>query len=1079
VPPLRFGVLGPLAVWRDGEQVEVAGRRVRMLLALLLLDPGRPVPAGRLVDELWGEDPPADAANALQSLASRLRASLAADRLVDWRGGGYRLAVDPDAVDAHRFERLVREGRAAPPARAGAVLRSALELWRGEPLSGVGEPGFAEAAAARLRELRLSAVEGLAEAELACGRAAALVPELEALVAGHPLDERLRGLLMRALYASGRQADALALYERTRRAIGEELGVEPSAELQRLHLAMLRREPELEGGRGAGTDGEPSDAAVKGPPSGPPAQLTSFVGREDDLRRVAGLLRQRRLVTLTGPGGAGKTRLALEVAGTAPAAWEGVCVVELAPLRDPADVPEALLAALGLREASLVERQGRRSTDPLQRLLGALASSRALLVVDNCEHLVAEVARLLDAVLARCPSVRVLATSREPLGVAGEALHPLAPLALPPDTLASDAGSYAAVRLFCDRAAAVRPGFGLDAANVVVVVQVCRRLDGLPLAIELAAARLRSLSVEEVAARLDDRFGLLTAGSRTALPRHQTLRAVVDWSWDLLESPERALLRRLSVFSGGATVESAEHVCAAGEVRVAEVLDLLASLVDKSLLEAAETPGGTTRYRLLQTMRAYGLERLAEAGEGEALARRHAEFLCELAERADRELRGRDQLAWIARVDAEHDNFRAALRWALDAGEASLAVRLANRLSWYWAVRGFRAESHRWVSAALALPGEVDPAERADALTTNAFGLVERANYQGAVDAMESARGLYDRSGRRPGSRFLTVQPLLAAFGGDAELGRAEAARLLADPGLDAWTRAGILLNLGQLETFDGQVRGAAQHYREAAEHFRSLEERWGLVQALEELADFAEQRGDYPEAETALREAEERAEELGAREDMAGLAVRQGVVRMLTGDGERGAADVERGLRLAGELGSRETLLSARATLGNLARQRGDLPEARRTLEDGLRLAPSGAEIPPFRVILLILLGMVAEEEGDAAQALALQREAVDQITDSDLPFRLPWERILLAGALVGLAGACALAGDPERAAVLLGAVTTLRGDTPMSPSERRDQDRIAGRARRALGDERYRRAHQRGAAMSYREAVDYVRRR
>ncbi|MBO0682903.1 MAG: AAA family ATPase, partial [Candidatus Dormibacteraeota bacterium] len=1026
---------------------------------------------------------PADAANALQSLVSRLRAVLGQEGAVEWRAGGYLLAVEPESVDARRFERLLREGEEAlgsDPVAARELLREALSLWRGDPLAGLADGGGGQAEAARLRELRLGAVERLVETELARGEQAILLPELEALVAEQPLDERLRGLLMRVLYASGRQADALALYDRTRRLFREELGVEPSAQLQRLHLGVLRRDPGLEGPAAPAAGDEPAPSR---PETNLRAPLTSFVGRQRDLERVESLVRDHRLVTLVGPGGSGKTRLALEVAArlaAAPAGLDAVRLVELAPLSDTVDLPQALLSALGLREAGLVDRRAPGAADPVERLVEALSPSRTLILLDNCEHLVEQVARLADTILARCPLVRVLATSREPLALAGEALHPVGPLELPPaavDLEAADADE--AVRLLCDRAAAARPGFALNDANLPAVVQVCRRLDGLPLAIELAAARLRSLSVQEVAARLDDRFGLLTGGSRTALPRHQTLRAVVDWSWDLLENPERVLLRRLSVFAGGATVEAAEQVCGVDGLHTTEVLNLLAVLVDRSLLEPAESDGGATRYRMLETVRAYAAERLREAGEEQRCRMRFSEFFAGLTGSADRELRGRDQLTWMARLDADLDNFRAALRSALDAGDAPLALRLANALSWYWSIRGLRGERHRWVSAALALSGEAEPAQRATALTVYALGLVERNRFEEALNAILSAGDLYERSGSRPSPSYLSLQPLLATFRGDHEAGRREAGRLLADPDIDEWTRASIVLSLAQLETFDGRMRDATRHYATAEQLFRGLGERWGLVQALQELADFAEQRGDYKEAERALTEAIAPAEELGAREDMAGLAIRLGVVRMLMGDEDGGGPWLERGLRLARELGSRETLIGAQASLGNLARQRGDLPEARRRFEEGLLLSPGGSDIPPFRAFLLGGLAKVAEEEGEEARCLALNQEALELITSTRLPFSVPWTRLLLVDSLLGFAGALALAGDPERGAVLLGAGDALRGDTPLSPLDRRDLDRTTARVRGALGPKRYEAARRRGAAMSYDEVVDYARRR
>src|SRR5262249_31576758 len=426
----------------------------------------------------------------------------------------------------------------------------------------------------RFEELRLDALTARVEAELACGAHTGLVAELEALVAAYPLNERLRGLLMRALYASGRQADALAADERARTILRDELGTDPAPELQRLHVAILRRDPSLEA------------AAAALPPTNLRAQPTSFVGRDELMGRLRQLLEGSRLVTLVGPGGAGKTRLAAELAARERSRYaDGVWMVELAPLSDQADVPQSVLAALGLRERGLLERGGGPVTEPLDQLLGALAGRRLLLVMDNCEHVVELAARIAEAIVGHCPGVRSLATSREPLVVTGETLCPVPSLRLPPEDVApADAAGYAAIRLFLDRASAARPDFALTADTVAAVVQICRRLDRLPLAVELAAARPPSLSVAQGAPRLDDRFALLTGGTRTALARHQTLRAVVDWSWDLLDEPEQTLLRRFSVFAGGATLEAAERACTGDGLARADILDILASLVDKSLV---------------------------------------------------------------------------------------------------------------------------------------------------------------------------------------------------------------------------------------------------------------------------------------------------------------------------------------------------------------------------------------------------------------------------------------------------------------------------------------------------------------
>ena len=465
-------------------------------------------------------------------------------------------------------------------------------------------------------------LEDRVEADLAAGATDRLVAELEELVAGHPLSERLGGQLVRALALRGAQADALGAYARLRARLADELGIDPSPELQALHVAVLR--------------GELAPTAPATPPAGrrpnrPPARrwpatnlrspITSFVGRGDDLARIMEAFAGARLVTLTGPGGAGKTRLAAEAAARLLDRMpDGVWLAELASVADPVDLPQAVLSLFGAREQRLLAAPGATAVAPLDRLVEAIGDRRLLLVADNCEHLVEAVAKLVDHLLARCPRLSVLATSREPLGIAGELLHPVGPLAVPDgDVSPAEALAYPAVRLLADRGAAARPGFSVDQATLEPVLGICRALDGMPLAIELAAARFHALSPEQVAARLDDRFRLLADGRRSTLGRHQTLRAVIDWSWELLGAAEQVLLRRLAVFAGGATLEAAERVCAgpglAGPA-ADEVLYLLAGLVDKSLVVAAELDGGGVRYRMLETVRAYGAERLGGGRRG-------------------------------------------------------------------------------------------------------------------------------------------------------------------------------------------------------------------------------------------------------------------------------------------------------------------------------------------------------------------------------------------------------------------------------------------------------------------------------
>jgi predicted ATPase/DNA-binding SARP family transcriptional activator len=1068
---VRYGILGPLTVWRDDRQLEIGGPRVRVLLALLLLDPGRVVPAGRLIEGLWGLEPPAGAANALQTLVSRVRTALAPERPVESRAGGYVLLAEPDQVDARRFERLLEEGKhaltGAQPRRAGELLRSSLALWRGDPLPELAETGAAQAEVARLTQLRLAAIEHRIEADLAGGPDTGLVAELEALIAEHPLHERFRGLFIRTLYAQGRQADALNAYEQTRRLLRDELGIDPSPELQKIHLAILKRDPGLDPG------------AAPAPTSNLPAQLTSFVGREQDLRRVAELLDGNRLVTLVGPGGAGKTRLAIELGGQLLRDFsDGVRMVALAPVSEPDEVPRAVLDALGVREVTLLGTRAAPApgaVGPVERLVEALSGKRMLLVLDNCEHVIESSARLADVVLAGCPGVRVLATSREPLGVVGEMLWQIPSLRLPPATVTlEDALDYASIRLFVDRATAVQPGFQLDERHLPAVAEVCRRLDGMPLAIELAAARLRSLSVEQVAERLGDRFGLLTGGSRVALPRHQTLRAVVDWSWDLLDAGERILLPRLAVFAGGATIESAERVCAGPDLEPAAVLDLLAGLVDKSLLEA-QPAGGGMRYRMLETVRAYGQERLLQAGEADAVRSRHAEFFCELAERAEPMLRGAEQLRWLDRLAAEHDNLLAALRWAVDAGEGSLALRLVVALQSYWNLRGTRTEGRTWLPLVLDMAAEVPPEIMGVARAHEVGIWMERGDMRRAQAARDQARALFDASEKLPHHMLVLVEVWTALIAGFPQEAEEALDRWRQDPRLNRWTQALVDWMTGQLEMLKMSRDTARRSFERAAAGFRGVGDRWGLAQVLTAQAELAEARGDYPRAEAALQEALELARLLGSRMDEPMILIRLGTVRGEAGDLEASRASFEQGMRLAREVGANEILASGSYYQALLARHRGQLEEAHSMLDLATRVPVEPGAVLPFRSMIEIALGYVHELEGDLPAAVAAHRRAIAQLLR--IPIVPTWIGVMLSAPALGLAAVAVRTGQAERAAVLVGASIARRYPVLVGPLERPDIERVEGAVERAIGDpDRCRELIERGKAMTQDELLAYV---
>jgi predicted ATPase/DNA-binding SARP family transcriptional activator len=1044
----------------DGSPVPVTGARLRTLLILLALDAGRVVSASRLVDGVWGDEPPVEAANALQALVSRLRRT---GLTIESRPTGYLLALDAGEVDLRRFETLAARGRAAlatDPVTSAAVLRDALALWRGPALADAATAAFAQAPVARLSELRLAALGDRIEADLATG-GADLVPELESLVAEHPLRERFAGLLMRALAAAGRTADALAVFARVRDTLADRLGADPSAELTTLHVELLRAPAAPE---------ERKKTNLR-------AGLTSFVGRDKELATVTTMVGDARLVTLTGPGGSGKTRLATE-AGRELVDRQpgGVWFVELAPVGDGADVPQAVLSALGLRaQPVVVTSPGRGRPEPaeapIDRLAAALSTRSVLLVLDNCEHLIGAAAAVVDRLLGDCPGLRVLATSREPLGITGETLWPVDPLALPPvddPAAAQDVLTYPAVRLLADRARAVRPGFAIDATTAPGMVRICRALDGMPLAIELAAARLRTMSLDQLATRLDDRFRLLTGGSRMALPRHQTLRAVVDWSWDLLDDDERALLRRIAVFSGGATLEAVEQVCAGDDLAADRVLDLLTALVDKSLVLLAGD-----RYRLLETIKAYGRERLDEAGETDAVRAAFVDWFTRFGEAAEPHLRRAEQLEWLAMLDADHDNLHAAVRAAIAAGAAGMATRLVNSAGWYWWLGGDKAEGAELAAAVVTMPGDVPERDRALAL-----GLAALLAINGSYDQTRAkdwfgqsvALAVAANADDHPLLRLIVVlDEVMVSFGGHSEELQRRLSLLIADES-DPWVsgtaraiRAHALLNAGEKHV------EAEADFRVALAAFRSIGERWGLSFTLCSLADLVAWRGDFETAIAYYEEANAAIEALVTNEDLVRYRLSLASLHLRLGRHEEAAAAIGAAERDARASGLPESFAAVAHARGDFARLAGDLDEARTQLARASEIANSviaSADVAPqFRALIEGSLGCLAATDGDLDAAAAHHARAMTMaLASSDAP--------VIATVLVGFAD-LALHQDTRRAAVLLGASEGVRGLKDLSML---DYDRIEGAARTALGAAEFDAAYAEGAATTIDTVGDLV---
>ncbi|HTJ33553.1 MAG TPA: BTAD domain-containing putative transcriptional regulator [Dactylosporangium sp.] len=1024
-----IGLLGPLEVRAgDGAPVEVGGTRLRVLVTLLALEPGRVVPAARLVDGVWGEHPPSGAGNALQSLVSRLRRALP-EGVLQARPTGYLLDVEPSAVDHVRFEELVRQARAAQssePAAAVALFRAAEALWRGPALVDADDAAFARPWRARLDELRFAATEDRLEAELGIGER--VVAELEALVAAHPLRERLVGLLMRALADAGRGAEALAAFERCRGRLAEELGADPSAQLVEVHLAILRGEAERD-------RREVAAGNLRAP-------LTSFVGRDAEVGAVRRLVGAGRLVTLVGAGGAGKTRLSVETGRTlGEQIPDGVWLVELAPVTDADDVPQAVWAALGLRDPAGRPKQGLIGSGPdpdaadaPRRLANALAHRRLLLILDNCEHVIGAAAALAERLLGESPHLRILATSREPLGITGEVLYGVEPLSLPPvDADPADAETFPSVRLFRDRAAAVRPGLVLDAATVDAAVRICRALDGMPLAIELAAARCRTLAPAQIADRLDDRFRLLTRGSRTALPRHQTLRAVVDWSWDQLGEPERAMLRRLAIFPGAATAESAAAVCDP-DGRLGDPEELLTTLAEKSLLLA----GDDLRYRMLETIRAYGLERLDEHGETDEVRRRHGAWFLALAERLEPLLRTDRQLEALDELNAEHDNLHGALRRAIAAGDSELAVRLVSVVGWYWWLGGHRVEGATLAAAALSMPGPSDREARAMACGVAAVNGFDGLGDTDMLDSwFQEAMGY---TGTHPMFRLFQVVAFLYREGPTS--GVLERIGTLSDDP-DPWIAGLGRLLVGHTLINVGAKFGEAEvAFRASLDRFRGIGERWGMSFALAALAEVAGREGRHREAIGYYEEALTNLRALGATEDRPVTEVRLGQEYLLLGDAERADAVFAEARRTALRAGVPDSIAFVEYAFADRFLRAGDIEQARIRFARALELVGDNRVSSQMLGLLHSGRALVLAHDGEHAAAAEGLRTAIAY-------GRAAFDAAMAGAAIDDGAEAALLAGDPYRALTLCSAADTVRG----GPDQTRPwAAAVAERARAAL---------------------------
>ncbi|MFE7550553.1 ATP-binding protein [Streptomyces gardneri] len=1076
---MRYLILGTTEALRpDGTPLPLGGARLRALLAALALRGGRAATATELADDVYGDDPPQDAPAALQALVGRLRRILGAEAVASTPGPGYRLAAGPEDIDLYVFERRVADAGARldtdDPETAATLLREALALFRGPALADLPDP-----AGVRPEAQRLAALRRRVEADLRRGATDGLVPELTELTTTYPYDEAFQAHLIRALRAEGRHADALAAYDAARRTLADALGTDPGPELTALHRELLaataqstpqsRPEPRPEP-RTQQPPITPARPAAPTPTQGNiRPRLTSFVGREPEIAALQADLTRSRLVTLTGPGGSGKTRLAevAAVRAAGPDAW----IAELAPLDDPEALPGAVLSALRLREINLISRDGvPLQDDPIAHLVEHLARRPLLLVLDNCEHVIGAAAALAETLLTRCPQLRVLATSREPLGVPGESVRPVEPL--PPDP---------AHRLFAERARAVRPSFdpAADAdadADAGTVAEICRRLDGLPLAIELAAARLRLLTPRQIADRLDDRFRLLTSGSRTVLPRQQTLRAVVDWSWDLLEPAERTLLRQVSVFAGGWDLTAAEALAPGAA-------DTLGALVDKSLVVATPTEEGEMRYRLLETIHEYAAERAAEtpallAATGAA----HTAHFTALAEEAEPKLRSGEQLPWIDRIERDLDNIRAALHRALLATpDEAAALRLVFAMGWFWWLRNYRPEGLAWVDRAIALGEDPDdPADprywpRMHLRMLHFFLAVEShtaAHYRDDRDAIALVARVRAAFGTEPGPEAARFPGLLWPF--TAYLSEEPARiRALLDVSVANCRRHGGDWEVGVTLMFRthlvvdmpgglaGGVSGIDADLAELRVLSRRVGDRWMGAQIASAAAEANMMRGRHEEAGEAYEEALGLAREVGAHAETPFLLARLAELAYRAGDMEGATKGLEEATREAERYRVRDSEMFVGFLGAAIACHLGDVETARARLEAAGRLVGVGPPPPHFEAALHGLAARVEAYEGRGAAAVATAAVALRVARAAQCA------DLIVAALGEGLALTLSEADEPALAVTVLAAVDTWRHELPRSVPELREAEKVTARALAALGAPALAAAHAAGAGL------------
>ncbi|MEV6325963.1 BTAD domain-containing putative transcriptional regulator [Nocardia sp. NPDC051787] len=1056
---MRFGVLGPLDVATDhGDAVSIPESLVRALLADLIAHVGVPVSTDRLIDDLWPGSTPTNPTRSLHTKVSQLRRALedaepGGRKYIVTTPAGYLLRAEPAHLDSTLFLDSVARAQVSMDLRMRAnLLREALALWRGPAFADFVDLPFSAEASARLDEARIAARSELAEVRLELGEHRMLIEEINELVREHPLRERLRSIQMRALYRCGRAADALDSFNELRTLLAETRGADPSRELVELHRAILEQDAELRP--------EPISLGGKALGHNLPEPPNALIGRDSAVQEVTARMGSDRLVTLVGPGGVGKSRLALAVASSMVDSFaDGIWLVEFDALdrsHGPEVLADAVLSVLSIDVNAPPGPPPQARLNSVDRVVAFLRSRRAMLVLDNCEHVVDAAAALVEAILAESADCRILATSRSPLAVRGETIRSVEPLELPaadtsrPELLSASS----AAQLFAARA----PGLRFDAANFEDVIAICRRLDGIPLALELAATKVRVLGVHELLIQLDRRFQILAGGFRDSPDRHRTLRAAIDWSWELLSGAERDVLCWLAIHAEDCSLPAALSL-AGDPAEDHEILGALTRLVDQSLVVMQEAQHGP-RYRLLESIAAYCVEHLETAEVLVELRLQHANHYAELGERAGAELRGPDQRRWLEWLDVESPNIRKAADFAIGRRDARLAMRLVNSLIWFGFLRGRLTEAHRYLRAVSAMAGELRPVERATILRWQAgmaLLIGEADQLVSPSPALTGDETAAELCALARGEWFLGYAQWYSGALPESEdrVGRALATFRSLD---DSWGIAASLSLRAAQGTARSELAVVRDHAETSAAIFDEVGDRWGRLKAIEALAVLAEFEGRYDDANDLHYEGLQIVEDLGLWTETAHKLALLGRIALLRGEFATADELHHRSLRLAVSHANRLGEGFAEIGLGLSARRQGRLDDAEQHLTRWLGWL---AAIAAHNGVALVLaeLGFIAELRGDAEAAWALHAESLSAASATG-------DIRAVALAVEGLAGAAALADQFDRAARLLGAAMRARASTgaPLASGERMDVERITAAVREALGDERFAAEFQRG---------------